>query len=152
MRTYPNNSPQAAARIVALAMLADGDISRVELDALARSGVHQQLGLHADDWDAVVQAVCDDLLTAGHLTWADACSIDPRTLAELMAEIADPALRLKVLRLCVSVVEADGNVVDGESILLGTAVEQWGLHREMLHPDWFAPAATLPPSRGMPYV
>ena len=152
MRTYPRNSPQAAARIVTLAMLADGDVSEVELDALDRSGVHKQLGLHVDDWDAVVHDFRDDLLEATQLTWPDVCQIDPRTLADLMAEIDDPALRLKVLRLCVSVVEADGNVEDGEAIMLGTVVEQWGLHREMLQPDWFLPEDTLPANRGMPHA
>ena len=150
MRSYPHDSPQAAARIVTLAMLADGAVSGAEIDALDRSGVHQQLGLHADSWDAVVHDFCEDLLDAAQVTWADACRIDPRTLADLMAEIVDPALRLKVLRLCVLVVEADGNVVDGEAIMLGTAVEQWGLHREMLQPDWLLPADTFPASRSMP--
>lgn len=150
MRSYPHDSPQAAARIVTLAMLADGAVSGAEIDALDRSGVHQQLGLHADSWDAVVHDFCDDLLDAAQVTWADACRIDPRTLADLMAEIVDPALRLKVLRLCVLVVEADGNVVDGEAIMLGTAVEQWGLHREMLQPDWFLPADTLSANRSTP--
>ena len=46
--------------------------------------------------------------------------------------IDDPALRLKLLRLCVSIVEADGHVAEGESIVLLAAVEHWGLHREML--------------------
>ena len=152
MRPYPRNSPQAAARIVTLAMLADGDVSEVELDALDRSGVHKQLGLHVDDWDAVVHDFRDDLLEATQLTWPDVCQIDPRTLADLMAEIDDPALRLKVLRLCVSVVEADGNVEDGEAIMLGTVVEQWGLHREMLQPDWFLPVDTLAANRGTPHA
>ena len=31
MRTYPHNSPQAAARIVALAMLADGQLCVEEI-------------------------------------------------------------------------------------------------------------------------
>ena len=134
MRTYPRNSPQAAARIVTLAMLADGDVSEVEFDALQRSCVHKQLGLQVDDWDAVVRDFRDDLLEATQLAWPDVCQVDPRTLDELMAEIDDPALRLKVLRLCVSVVEADGNVEEGEAIMVGTAVEQWGLHWEMLQP------------------
>ena len=149
MRPYPHDSPQAAARIVTLAMLADGAVCPAEIDALDRSGVHQQLGLHADAWDAVVHDFCDDLLDAAQVTWADACRIDPRTLAELMAEIVDPALRLKVLRLCVLVVEADGNVDDGQAIMLGTAVEQWGLHREMLQPDWFLPVDPQPANRSM---
>ena len=138
MRTYPNNSPQAAARIVGLAMLADGHVCKAELDVLDRHGVHHQLGLHAEELHVVVHALCEDLLSAAQLTWADACRVDPRTLAEMMGEVDDPRLRLEVLRLCVSVVEADGHVGEGESIVLGAAVEHWGLHREMLQP---APAS-----------
>ena len=36
MRTYPTNSPQSAARIVALTLVADGHVSPEELDALER--------------------------------------------------------------------------------------------------------------------
>ncbi len=142
MRTYPDNSPQAAARIVTLAMLADGAVSGAEIDALDRFGVHQQIGLNVSAWDTVVHDFCDDLLNTAQLTWSDACRVDPRTLAGLMAEIVDPALRLKVLRLCVLLVEADGSVDDGEAIVLETAVEQWGLHREMLQPERFRPTRT----------
>ena len=45
--------------------------------------------------------------------------------------MADPDLRLKVMDLCVAIVDADAHVSDGESLVLGMAVEQWGLHREM---------------------
>lgn len=135
MRFYPNNSPQAAARIVALAMLADGDAGKAELDILERLHAHEQLGLSAEALHAVVHACSEDLLSAAHLSWADACRVDARTLAGLMTEVDDPELRRKVLRLCVSVVEADGQVAEGESVMLVAAVEHWGLHREMLQPE-----------------
>ncbi len=135
MRTYPNNSPQAAARIVALAMLADGDVCKAELDSIDRLGAHEQLGLQPEELHVIMHAFCEDLLSDVQLTWADACRVDPRTLAELLAEVEDSALRLKVLRLCVAVIEADGQVAEGESIMLAAAVEQWGLHHEMLRPS-----------------
>ena len=62
---------------------------------------------------------------------ADACPVDERTLADLMGEIQDPALRLKLLRICVDLAEADAHVDEGESIVLVAAVEHWGLHHEM---------------------
>ena len=81
MRTYPNNSPQAAARIVALAMLADAQLCKAEIDVLERLRAHEeQLGL------------------------------------------------------CVAVIEADGQVVEGEAIVLRAVLEQWGLQRRMLPP------------------
>ncbi|MDH4418178.1 MAG: TerB family tellurite resistance protein, partial [Acidovorax sp.] len=34
MRSYPRNSPEAVARIIALLLISDGHVSRSELDAL----------------------------------------------------------------------------------------------------------------------
>ena len=143
MRRYPVNSPQAAARIVALTVVADGDIADAEIDWLDRLAVHEQLGLARHELHALLDTFCEDLLSSDQLKWADACPVDERTLADLMAEIQDPALRLKLLRLCVELAQADANVDEGESIVLVAAVEQWGLHREMLR------SASQQSSRGL---
>ncbi len=136
MRTYMCNSPQAAARIVALTVLADRDIGKTELDLLDRLAVHEQLGLDRPEFHAVLDSLCEDLLSSEQLQWADACPVDDRTLAQLMGEIEDPALRRRLLRLCIEIAESDGQVADGESIVLTAAVEHWGLHHEMLRsPD-----------------
>jgi uncharacterized tellurite resistance protein B-like protein len=132
MRAYPLNSPRAASRIVALAMLADGELSKSELDALDRLEAPRQLGLPAAEMNAVVHDFCEDLLSDAQTNWADACQIDGRTLAGLMAEVDDPELRVKVLQLCAAVVEADEHVHDGEAMVLVAAVEHWGMHRAML--------------------
>ena len=132
MRRYPANSPQAAARIVALTVLADGDIKDAEIEWLDRLAVHEQLGLARHELHALMDTFCEDLLSSGQLTWADTCPVDERTLADLMGEIQDPALRLKLLRLCVELAEVDAHVDDGESIVLVAAVEHWGLHHQML--------------------
>ena len=130
MRTYPNNSPQAAARIVALAMLADGHLCKTELDALDSVDIHNQLGLSTGDLHAIVHALCEDLLTSSQGDWEAACRIDPVTLATLLAEIDDPALRAKVFRLCLTVFAADEHLADGETVILAAVVAHWGLHRE----------------------
>ena len=132
MRTYPCNSPQAAARIVALTVLADRDISKTELELLDRLAVHEQLGLDRQKLHTVLDSFCEDLLSSEQLQWSDTCPVDDRTLAGLMGEIENPALRRKLLRLCIEIAEADTQVSDGEAIVLTAAVEHWGLHREML--------------------
>lgn len=132
MRSYPTNSPQAAARIVALTVVADGDIGETEIEWLDRLAVHEQLGLARHELHALLDTFCEDLLSSDQLKWADACPVDERTLADLMGEIQDPAMRLKLLRMCVELAQADAHVAEGESIVLSAAVEQWGLHREML--------------------
>ena len=133
MRTYPSNSAQAAARIVALTALADGDIGKAEIDLMRRLDLPKQLGLSQSDFDAVVDTFCEDLLSSEQLVWSDACPVDERTLAQLMGEIDDPTLRRQVLRLCVGIAEVDSRVTDGESTVLVAAVEHWGLHHQMLN-------------------
>ena len=135
MRTYPRNSPQAAARIVALAMLSDGHLTMRELDVLVRLDAPAQLGLGRADLHAVLHGFCDDLLASAEHGWADACRVDACTLAGLLAEVDDPALRLTVLQLCVQVVEADQHLAEGESKLLLAAVEHWGLQHSLLQPS-----------------
>lgn len=131
MRSYPANSSQAVARIVALTLVADSDIGEAEIEWLDRSAVHDQLGLARDELHALLDTFCEDLLSSGQLKWTDACPVDERTLADLMGEIQDPALRLKPLRRCVELAEVDAHVAEGESIVLGAAVEHWGSHRKM---------------------
>ena len=141
MRTYPNNSPQAAARIVALAMLADGHLCKTELDALDCVDVHTQLGLPPAELHAIVHALCEDLLASSQGDWEAACRVDSGTLTALLAEIDDPALRVKVLRLCLTVIAADEHLAEGETVILAAVVAHWGLHRE-----------TKPAQRLQPYA
>lgn len=126
MRSYPRNSPEAAARIVALTLLADGHLSRSELDVLERRKAAQTLGLAPDGLHQVLHTLCEDLLAGAHQNWADACKVDPATLSELLSEITDPALRLKVMRLCVDVANADQHVAEGESVVLSAVLDHWG--------------------------
>jgi hypothetical protein len=127
MRSYPRNSPQAAARIVALALLADGNLCKSELEVLARHGAHAQLGLGPAELHDVVHDLCQDMLAASDMAWSGSSRLDRHTLAELLAEVQDPQLQLKVLRLCVAVVETDEHLAEGESTVLAAALAQWGL-------------------------
>ncbi len=140
MRTYPNNSPQAAARIIALATLADGHLCKTELDALESVDVQKQLGLSPGELHGIVHTLCEDLLASAQGDWEAACRIDPGTFAALLAEIDDPVLRATILRLCLTVFAADEHLADGERVILTAVVAHWGLHREMkpaqhLQPD-----------------
>jgi hypothetical protein len=126
MRSYPRNSPEAAARIVALTLLADGHLSRSELDLLEQRKAAQALGLAHDGLHQVLHTLCDDLLAGADQNWADACKVDPDTMSQLLNEVDDAALQLKVMRLCVDVVNADQHVAEGESVVLSAVLDHWG--------------------------
>jgi hypothetical protein len=129
MRTYPRNSPEAAARIVALALTADGHVCSSEDRALDRLNVTRELGLAPGEFPGIVQALCEDRLLAP-ASWADpACDLDGDLLSTLMSEIDDPALRRKVMRLCLAVAVADDYLADGEIALLAAMLDAWRPHR-----------------------
>jgi uncharacterized tellurite resistance protein B-like protein len=130
MRTYPRNSPQAAARIVALTVLADGHFCKAEIDALQRLSAHQQLGLDAGQWQTVVNDFCEDMLATAYRPWGADCETDMDTLTALMADIEDADLRAKLHRLCTAAAQADGRLTDTESFILAAATERWELGRE----------------------
>jgi hypothetical protein len=101
MRTYPRNSPQAAARIVALVLTSDGHVCSSEERALDKLDIAGQLGLLPEQFAQIVQALYEDH-SVGHAPHAPmAGQIDTTLLATLMSEIDSPALQRKVMRLCV---------------------------------------------------
>lgn len=129
MRKYDQNSPQAAARILALTMLADRDVSAAEFAVLDSCDVHHKLGLSRTALHAVIDDFCEDLLLSKQLAWADACPVDSYTLTSVMGEIDDPNLRYELLQLCVKLAQADTRLAQGESIVLRAAAEHWQLQQ-----------------------
>lgn len=132
MRTYPFNSPNAAARIIALTLIADRDLSPQEFESLECLAVHRQLGLSKQALHEVLDSLCVDLQASRQMHWEQDCPVDECTLQTLMVELTDPDLRRRVLDLCIQLAEADRRVVRGESLVLAAAAKQWGLHDHRL--------------------
>ena len=127
MRRYPHNSPEAAARIVALVLISDGQVCRSEFDVLQRLGAERALGLEPQLLPHIVYTLCEELLAGGAGTGAYMGRIDDSTLAALMAEISDPVLQRTVLRLSLAAAQADGRLADGEVLVVDAARRHWQL-------------------------
>jgi hypothetical protein len=127
MRPYPKNSPEAAARIVALTLISDGQLKKTELAILESSNAHERLGLRSDQLRAVVHELCADLLADAHQRGESDCLIEAALIDTLLTDVEALELRRTVLRLCLQVIHADGHVHDGESIVLLALLDQWGL-------------------------
>lgn len=128
MRSYPHNSPEAAARIVALVLISDGHVCSSEFDILKRLGAESELGLEPQLLPHIVHTLCVELLAAGGETGSLMGKVDDSALASLMAEISDPVLQRKVLRLSLAAARADGLLADGESMVVEAARRHWKLH------------------------
>ncbi len=140
MRSYPRNSPEAAARIVALVLVADGHVCRSEVETLQRLQIEGELGLAAGGFTQVMHTLCEDLLTTAYGSAATMCTIDESTLASLMAELDQPALQRAVLRLAAAAAGADRHVAEAEALVLTVARRHWGIAEDETPGDAAQPA------------
>jgi hypothetical protein len=127
VRAYPQNSPEAAARIVALVILSDGHVCSSEFAILKKLGAERELGLEPQLLPHILYTLCEELLENGSQAGSLMCNVDDNALASLMAEISDPVLQRKVLRFSLAAALADGHLADEETLVLEAARQHWKL-------------------------
>jgi len=123
MQSYPTDSPEAAARVLAMALVADGHYSMTELKAVDRLDIPQQLGLGPDAFKAILDRFCLDLLATGDGQWCAGVPADVRQ--QLLAEVQEPGLRARLRQHCEAIMQADGHMADGETELLDALAGAW---------------------------
>ncbi|MRR50103.1 MAG: TerB family tellurite resistance protein [Rhodocyclaceae bacterium] len=124
LRAYAVDSPRAKARLVVLALLADGRLDECEISALERRGVYTDLGITREDFVQVLYDFCADV--AAHLSaGSGGYRLTPTTLAGLFNEVADGKAREKLLRHMVAVISSDGKLSDAEENLFLNAMDHW---------------------------
>lgn len=121
MRSYPHNSPQAAARLLALTLVADGSASGGEFQVLDAQA--ERLGLSAEQLRDVIRDVCEDLHCGSRRQWGR--GLDEAGIDALLAEVSEPRLRQQVLATAFSLAQADHHLSEGEGRLLARMNRQW---------------------------
>lgn len=123
LRVYPANSPRAKARLVALAMLADGRLDDAELERLGQKGTFAELGIARDDFFEVLYDFCADIenLPRGDTNYL----LSPAILDQLFGEINNSAERQLLLRQIFDMIRSDGHLDDSEAHLFWHAIDTW---------------------------
>jgi uncharacterized tellurite resistance protein B-like protein len=125
MRSYPTNSAEAVSRLLALTMIVDGHLAPSELKAMRASRIPQHVALGEDEFDGVVQDLCEDLLATAARRCSEEVEIDGRLLDALLGEVEDKALRISVMKSMLDVVHADGVLDTRETLLVERAFRMW---------------------------
>ena len=125
MRQYATDSAQAAARILALTILADGGLDQAELNSVTRSEAARRLQIAEADFEQVLQEYCQDLLQGADYLDGIALRLAPEVLRGLLDEIRDPAFQQLILRTMHDIVEADGITTEEEVALLSQTAAAW---------------------------
>ena len=127
MRHYATDSPEASARIVTLALLADGAIDLSEAESMQRHRIAETLSLDNALLDRVMHEFCEDVLSFAHLTPAGQHELDPASIDGLLNEIRHPALQAKLFSAILHIVNAEGQVLGSELLLVSRALKVWSL-------------------------
>lgn len=135
MRTYPSDSPEAIARVLAITLMADGAVDFSELKLLERQDTIRRLGLDHDRFDKVFFEYCVDLLTSANRMPSGQLELGAEDIDHLLAEVHDPALQEKVVRAMLDIVNADWSLSGGEAVLVSQAMSLWGLELHHLPPS-----------------
>ena len=140
MHNYRRNSPEAAARIVALVLISDGNASKSEFEVLNGLGGVRDLGLDPKDMPCIVQTLCEDLLMEGFDGRTILSRVGDALMASLMAEVDDLLLQAQVLRIAKKVIYADRHLSDAEFAMVDAISRHWRL-RSYRERDMAAPVA-----------
>jgi uncharacterized tellurite resistance protein B-like protein len=122
MRSYPINSPHAAGRILALALISDGNLVPDELETMCRSRILQYVNLDELEFRQVLQDLCNDLMATSRHGIA---KLEPSFIDSLLQEIEDGELRRKLLQAMWRIADADDWLSHGEAVLLSRATVAW---------------------------
>ncbi|MDO9235938.1 MAG: TerB family tellurite resistance protein [Aquabacterium sp.] len=125
MRSYPRNSPEAAARILALVLISDGHVCRSEFETLNQLDGVRHLGLDPQKLPGIGQTFCEDLLMEGFDGRSILSRVGDGLMASLMAEVDDLHLRAQVLLLATSVAHADKHLSEGETAMIDAIRRIW---------------------------
>lgn len=127
MRRYRSDSADAAARVLTLALLADGALDKSEIDCLDTSGLLERLRIPQASFDRVVQEFCEDV--ACNVAYLDAvhCRLSAETIDSLLDEITAPPARRALFEAMRAIAAADGTLGEGEKRVLSRAAARWGL-------------------------
>lgn len=128
LRAYSINSPRALARLVVLALLADGQLDEREIDALDRRGILADLGIARSAFVEVLSDFCSDV--AGQLPLSGGgYQLTPNALAGMLDEVSDRTARERLLRHMLVVITSDGHLSESEKSLICRTIEHWQLRR-----------------------
>jgi len=127
VRKYTNNSPEAGARVVALALMCDGGIDRSEVLLLERQNVLARLGLDNEQFDSIYYKYCTDMLSCAQRSASGQFELDKHGIKALLDEISDPVLQEKILHIMLDIIHADHRLTAGEASLIALALECWGM-------------------------
>jgi len=123
LRVERTNSHQALARLLALSLLANGQMKPCEIEVLCDDGGLAELGLTEGEFFDTLYEFCSDVERMPALGGGYVISRDQ--VHSLLEEITDSTLRERTLDIMYQVMRSDGRLDEGELALLMATLHTW---------------------------
>lgn len=125
MRSYPENSPQARARILAMCLLADSDLDEEELERLSERDIYHLIDLTPLEFMQVLRDYLHDLSAKLNTAEARVSMLEPEQVNAIIGEVTDRPSRLALLALALSLCKGDHALNNAELALFQHIMGQW---------------------------
>lgn len=124
---YPQNSTQAAIRLLALGTTVDGVAFESEYETLERSGILRRLGISREQFDDALDSLCKDLRKSCRENDHGFVHVRPALVEAILDEIRDPGMQRVLASYLLDIIGADQRVTRAESYLFWEVLDHWGL-------------------------
>nr|WP_176426022.1 hypothetical protein [Chromobacterium sp. ASV5] len=126
MRIYPQNSPEAMARLLSMFMVSDGNMDPRELELLEKLHVYHLINLPRKQFAQVLRDFCDDISDEagedGTIRLLERERVD-----NLLSEVSDHRKRILTCVLAMDISKSDGTISDSEMALLSHMMKTWSI-------------------------
>ncbi|MBX3608210.1 MAG: TerB family tellurite resistance protein [Piscinibacter sp.] len=130
-RTNAHSASEAAARVLAVMVAANGHIDPRELQVLDDLEAYARLGVGRERFAVLVRECLDEVgIGLAECSWLRAG--DQAYVDALLEAVPDPRQRLLLCRLAAAVVTADGHVSSDERLVYDHALAYWHISRSMV--------------------
>lgn len=123
LRWYGPNSPRARGRLVAAAMLADGQLTPAELREISAGAMATTLGLERGQFIQVLLDLCEDI--ENKLKPNGRALLDKEIVDQLLSEVSSPSVRRSTLHAIRLAISCDESIGTDEAKFLRRATEAW---------------------------
>ena len=123
LRWYGPNTPQARGRLVAAAMLADGQFNPSEIREIADGSIATTIGLEREQFIQIVFELCEDI--EKKLKPNGKQLLDRAVLEQLFGELSHPVTQRSTLNAIHAAIACDGTVSPNEATFLHAAAAAW---------------------------
>lgn len=127
MRHYPQNSPQARARILAMCLLADSDLDDEELNELSQKNIYHLVDMTPLEFMQVLRDYLHDLSDTLTSNDARVSMLNPEQVNMILSEVTEHPSRIALLATALSLCKGDHALNNAELALFQHIMGQWNI-------------------------